>query len=204
MGQIKSDITMSLDGFIAGPNDGAKYPLGEGGGRLHDWLYGLASFREMHGDTGGETNTDSQILGEAFASNGAFLMGRRMFDIGEELWGPNPPFHRPVFVVTHIFRQPLVKEGGTTFTFITDSLEGAVEQSKASAGDKDVLVTGGANLVQQLLAKGLLDEIQIHIAPVLFGEGRSLFAKQNGRIELEATRVVESPNVTHIRYGVVK
>lgn len=205
MGKLTADMSMSLDGFITGPDDGLEKPLGEGGERLHEWVYGLKSWREPHGHEGGETGRDADVLGEAFGNLGAALMGRRMFDAGEEPWGENPPFHVPVFVVTHNAREELVKEGGTTFTFVTDGLESALAQARAAAGDKDVSVAGGANVVQQYLTAGLLDEIQIHVVPVLLGAGRRLFESTGPeRIELEPARVIDSPAVTHLKYRVVK
>jgi dihydrofolate reductase len=203
MGRVTSDMTMSLDGFITGPNDSARLGLGEGGERLHEWMYDLASFHERHGREGGETGTDDDVLAEAFENVGAYVMGRRMFDVGEEPWGDDPPFHGPVFVVTHTAREELVKEGDTTFTFDTDGLETALGQARSAAGDKDVSVAGGANVIQQCLAAGLLDEIQIHVAPVLIGEGRRLFENLGAEhIELVPHRVIASPEVTHLRYRV--
>jgi dihydrofolate reductase len=132
-------------------------------------------------------------------------MGRRMFALGEGPWGDDPPFHMPVFVLTHESREPVIKEGGTTFTFVTDGIESALEQAKAAAGDRDVSVARGANVIQQYLKAGLLDEIQIHLVPVLLGEGIRLFDRMGRRpIELESTRMIESPEVTHLRYRVVK
>jgi dihydrofolate reductase len=216
--KLTFDITMSLDGFIAGPNMRPEKGLGDGGDRLHEWAYGLKSFREPHGESGGEDNADSEILEEALLFPGAHVMGRGMFGGGpgpwgdaawgdepwEGWWGDEPPFHKPVFVLTHHAREPLTK-GETTFTFVTDGIESALEQARAAAGGKDVALGGGANVAQQYLAAGLLDELQIHIAPVLLGQGVRLF--DNGgpeQIELESTRVIESPAVTHLRYRVVK
>jgi dihydrofolate reductase len=193
---------MSLDGFIAGPNDRPGNGLGDGGERLHQWVYKLASWREPHGLSGGETNRDSEILEEAFKNVGAIVLGRRMFDNAEG-WGDVPPFHVPVFVLTHEAREKLVKEGGTTFTFVTDGIESALAQARAAAGDKDVAIGGGANTIQQFIAAGLLDEIQIHLVPVLLGDGIRLFEQLGGEpIELEGTRVVASPDVTHLRFDV--
>jgi dihydrofolate reductase len=193
---------MSLDGFIAGPNDRPGNGLGDGGERLHQWVYKLASWREPHGLSGGETNRDSEILEEAFKNVGAIVLGRRMFDNAEG-WGDEPPFHVPVFVLTHEGREKLVKEGGTTFTFVTDGIESALAQARAAAGDKDVAIGGGANTIQQFIAAGLLDEIQIHLVPVLLGDGIRLFEQLGGEpIELEGTRVVASPDVTHLRFDV--
>lgn len=205
MSKIFADITMSLDGYIAGPNDSPEQGLGEGGERLHEWVYGLRSWREPHQMEGGEVNADSEILAEAFANVGAVLMGRNMFNFAEEAWGPNPPFHAPVFILTHHPRETLVKEGGTTFRFVTDGLESAVAQAKAAAEGKNISVAGGASLIQQLLSAGLLDEIQVHIAPVLLGAGRRLFDNMEARqIELQIDRVAGSDAATHLRYRVVK
>jgi dihydrofolate reductase len=205
MGKVTFDMSMSLDGFIAGPDDNAEQGLGKGGERLHEWGYDLASFKERHGRSGGERNRDDEILKEAFANVGATLMGRRMFDLGEKPWGDDPPFRVPVFVVTHHARDTLQKEGGTSFTFVTDGIESALEQARAAADDKDISVAGGANVIQQCLEAGLIDEFQIHVAPQLLGEGRRLFDDRGAEpIELENTRVIESPGVTHLRFRVVK
>ena len=204
MGKVQLDITMSLDGFVAGPNDGPELGLGEGGERLHEWVVRLASWREPHGLEGGETNSSSEVVEEGLQSAGAIVLGKRMFDNAKG-WGENPPFHKPVFVLTHTEREPLAKEGGTTFTFVTDGVESAVRQAKAAAGDKDVSVAGGASVAQQCLRAGLLDELQIHVAPLLLGGGVRLFDDPGAeQIELEPTRVIESPGVTHLRYRVVR
>jgi dihydrofolate reductase len=194
MSKVTSDMSMSLDGFIAGPNDSVERPLGDGGDRLHQWVYGLESWRKLHDLAGGTTNRDAEVLDESFKNTGTVVMGRRMFNFGERYWGDNPPFHMPVF-----------KEGGTTFTFATDGIESALRQAKAAAGDKDVSVAGGANIVQQFIEAGLLDQLQIHLVPVLLGDGRRLFDHiGTEQIELESTRVIESPGVTHLRFRVVK
>lgn len=203
MAKVQLDITMSLDGFVAGPNDGPELPLGAGGERLHEWVYPLASWREPHGLEGGETNSSSEVLDESLQAAGAIVVGKRMFDNAGG-WGDNPPFHKPVFVLTHTAREPLAKDGGTTFTFVTEGVKSAVEQAKAAAGDKNVSIGGGASTAQQILRAGLLDELQIHVAPLLLGGGVRLFDDLGGEgIELEATRVIESPGVTHLRYRVV-
>jgi dihydrofolate reductase len=205
MGIVTAHMSMSLDGCIAGPNAGAGNPLGDGGVLIQPWMFDLASFREMQGLTGGQTNKDDEELRQRFAPTGAVVMGRRMFDEGEGPWGDNPPFRMPVFVVTHQARERLVKEGGTTFTFVTDGIESALEQAKAAAGDKDVNIAGGADTVQQFIRAGLLDELEIHLAPLLFGEGIRLFDKIGPQhVELENMRVVASPKVTHLRFRVVK
>jgi dihydrofolate reductase len=215
MARLTLDITMSLDGFIAGPNQSLEQPLGEGGERLHEWLVRLASFRERHGLSGGETNADTEIVEESLGATGAVVMGRRMFSGGEGSWegdpradgwwGDEPPFHVPVFVLTHHPRETVVKQGGTTFAFVTDGIEAALEQAREAAGNKDVAVAGGASVVQQYLKAGLLDELQIHVVPLLLGGGVRLFDDLGSeQIELECTRVIQSPAVTHLKYRVVK
>jgi dihydrofolate reductase len=215
MPRLKLDITMSLDGFIAGPNQTLEEPLGRGGGQLHEWAFAAQSWREAHGMEGGETNVDNEVVEEGLAGVGATVMGRRMFSGGEgpweddpnadAWWGDDPPFHHPVFVLTHHAREPVTKEGGTTFTFVTDGIESALEQARAAAGDDDVAVAGGADVVQQYLAAGLLDEIQLHVVPLLLGEGVRLFdgPVADAPRSLEPTRVIESPTgVTHLKYRV--
>jgi dihydrofolate reductase len=203
VGKVNVDMSMSLDGFIAGPNDGPGQELGEGGMRLHEWIFALAGWRERHGLEGGETGPDDDLVEEAFSKIGAVVMGRRMFDLGEEPWGDEPPFHVPVFVVTHRGREPVEKQGGTTFAFVTDGIQSALEQARGAAGDKDVAIAGGANVVQQYLQAGLVDQIQLHVAPLLLGGGKRLL-DGTGHVDLEASRVVGSPGVTHLRYRVVK
>src|SRR5215210_5236992 len=164
MSKLKLDISTSLDGYVAGPNPSLDEPLGEGGEQLHEWAIAAASWRESHGLEGGETDVDDELLREHLAGVGATVMGRRMFSGGEgpweddpnadAWWGDEPPFRHPVFVLTHHEREPVEKEGGTTFTFVTDGIESAHEQARAAAGDMDVLVSGGADVVQQYLAAG--------------------------------------------------
>jgi len=205
MSKVTSDLSMSLDGFIAGALDSPELPLGEGGERLHQWLYDLASWREPHGLTGGQTNRDSEVFDESFRNIGAVVMGKRMFNHGEPQWGDNPPFHVPVFVLSHEARDRVVKQGGTTFTFVRDGVASALAQARAAAGDRDVWVPGGAAAVQQFIAAGLLDEMQIHLVPVLLGDGVRLFDSIGaGPIELERIRVIESPGVTHLQFRIVK
>jgi dihydrofolate reductase len=202
MAKVVFDITTSLDGFVAGPNDSLELPLGEGGEKLHEWVYGLASWREPHGLEGGETGRDSDVLEEAMGNLGAFVIGRRMFDLAQG-WGEEPPFHAPVFVLTHEARDPLGKKGGTTFTFVNDGIESALGQAQAAAGGKDVGIWGGANTIQQYLSARLVDEFQIHVAPLLLGGGVRLFDQAPADLELETTRVLESPRVTHLKFRVV-
>lgn len=198
MGKVFVDITMSMDGFIAGPNDGPEQGLGEGGERLHEWIFGLASWREPHGLEGGEHNEDSELLDEATQRSGAVIVGRRMFDNARG-WGESPPFHKPVFVLTHETRDPEEKEGGTTFTFV-EGIENALEQARAAAGERDVAVGGGAQTIQQFLGAGLLDEMQVHVAPLLLGGGVRLFAELDGPREVSHLRASASPAVAHLRF----
>lgn len=209
------DISMSLDGFIAGPNPTLEEPLGEGGMQLHEWVVRQASWRETHGLSGGETGRDDEVAKEPIDRAGAFVMGRRMFSGGvgpweddpnaDGWWGDEPPFHAPVFILTHHAREPVEKQGGTMYTFVTDGIEPALEQARAAAGDKDVQVAGGASVVQQSLNAGLLDEFQVHVVPIVLGDGVRLFDNlDTGRPELELARVLDSPAVTHLGYRVVK
>ena len=205
MGTVHASLGMSLDGFVAGPNAGPNNPLGDGGMRIHRWVYDLEGWRERQSLQGGKTNPDDEVSREIYDRTGAFVMGRRMFDEGEVGWPDPPPFRAPVFVLTKRAREPWVRQGGTTFTFVTDGVESALEQARAAAGEKDVLVSGGANTLGQFVEAGLLDELQIHLAPVLLGEGVRLFEGIDPEnVELERTRVIDSPRVTHLRYRVVK
>ncbi|MUK88607.1 dihydrofolate reductase [Ornithinibacillus sp. L9] len=205
MGVVTFDISISLDGYVAGPNDGPKVPLGENGERIHQWIYELASWREQHGLAGGKANSDSDVIGESSENVGAIVMGRRMYNNGERYWGDNPPFYKPVYVLTHEPKEKIVKEGGTTFYFSSEGIESALNQAKRDAGSKDVSIAGGANVIQQYIKAGLIDEFQVHIVPVLLGDGIRLFdfigSKQ---IELEKTRVIDSPSVTHLKYRIIK
>jgi dihydrofolate reductase len=212
MTQLKLEITMSLDGFVAGPDPSLDDPLGQGGERLHEWALGLVSWREQHGLEGGEENIDSEIVAETTASVGAHIMGRRMFSGGSGpweddpnangWWGDTPPFGKPVFVLTRHAREP-VALAGTTFTFVTDGIEAALDLAREAVGDKDVQISGGADVARQYLRAGLLDEMQIHVAPILLGSGTRLFEDAGG-VEIEQTGVVSSDRVTHLRYRVVR
>jgi dihydrofolate reductase len=199
VGKVYVDITMSMDGFIAGPNDGPELGLGEGGERLHEWIYGLASWREPHGLEGGERNEDSELLDEATQRSGAVIVGRRMFDNAQG-WGESPPFHKPVFVLTHETKEPDEREGGTTFTFV-EGVENALEQARAAAGERDVAVGGGAQTIQQFLRAGLLDEMQVHVAPLLLGGGVRLFDDLDGPREVSDLQARASPAVAHLRFS---
>lgn len=205
MGIVFAEISMSLDGYIAGPNDTPGQGMGEGGERLHEWVYNLEAWRSPHGMSGGDTSDPAnELMKESAERSGAIIVGRRMFDLAEE-WGDEPPFHKPVFVVTHHPRETQEKRGGTTFHFVTDGIESALRQAKAAAGEKAVAVGGGAQTIQQFLARGLLDELQIHVVPVLLGGGRRLFEPTGaGPVELEIARVLQTPGVVHLTFRVVR
>src|SRR5512133_2498759 len=199
MTRLISDISISLDGFAAGPSPNLEQPLGAGGDLLHEWAIAAASWRESHGLEGGEDNADSEVIEEWIRATGAVVMGRKMFSGGDGpwendprvdgWWGDDPPFHVPVFVLTHHARETKVMQGGTSFNFVTDGIEEALEQARAAAEEKDVLLAGGASVVQQYLKAGLLDEVQIHVAPVLLGGGTCLFDQLGIEpLGLEATR----------------
>ncbi len=216
MQKLTFEISMSLDGFIAGPHPSLENPLGVGGEQLHDWGTQLAAWREAHGLAGGEANADSTLMEESQARAGAVVMGRKMFSGGEGpwdqdpnadgWWGDEPPFRVPVFVLTHHVRDPVAKEGGTTFVFVTDGPEAALQQAREAAGDKDVAIGGGADVARQYLNAGLVDELLIHLIPVFLGGGVRLFeAPESGGVELEQIQAIESPSgVAHLRYQVVK
>jgi dihydrofolate reductase len=213
MGKVVAEISISLDGYVAGRSPTLEEPLGKGGEQLHEWAVRTKTFREQHGMEGGEVNADGELLAESVQAQGAVVMGRRMFSGGEGpweddpnatgWWGDEPPFHKPVFVVTHQEREPLVL-GETTFTFVIDGVSAAVEQARAVAGaDRDVLVAGGAETIDEALAAGLVDELQLHVAPVLLGGGTRLFEGLGAeRPRLELVSVRESPHVSHLRYRV--
>ena len=213
MSRLRCQISISLDGFVAGPNQSEENPLGEGGERLHEWVLPLEAWRRSHGEQGGEVNESTRILEESIENIGAAVMGRNMFgpvrgawvdDQWTGWWGDNPPYHYPVFVVTHYPRDPLEMEGGTTFHFVTDGIESALEQARGAAGGKDVMLWGGGSIAQQYLAAGLLDELELHVVPVLLGGGARLFDNLgDAEVQLEQVRAVEAPGVTHLKYRVV-
>jgi dihydrofolate reductase len=214
MGVVKFDIAISLDGFLAGPNARFEEPLGDAGENVHEWMFQTASWQEAHGgDPGGASGRDDEIVRESSANTGAYLMGRQMFGGGDGdwgdgswkgWWGDDPPYHVPVYVLTHHPREPEPMEGGTTFHFVTDGIESALEQARAAAGDGDVQIAGGADVVQQYLKAGVVDEFQVHIAPIFLGGGVRLFdGLGNDEIKIEVVRAVESPLVTHIKYRVL-
>jgi dihydrofolate reductase len=211
MTRLVLDLSVSLDGFVAGPSPSLEQPLGEGGELLHEWVVRLRAWRERHGRSGGEDDRDGEIVEEYVDRTGAVIMGRRMFSGGEGpweddpnadgWWGDEPPFRVPVFVLTHHARQPVEKQGGTTFTFVTDGIESALEQARTAAGDRDVGLAGGAEVASGYLKAGLLDELQLHVVPVLLGAGVPLFGGlRPGPLRLELTRVVEGSGVVHLRF----
>ena len=216
MTTVTAQMSVSLDGFYTGPRDTREPkdmsgwmqgPEAPGFFRVTRWAVDAAGWRERQGFAGGERSVNSEIIEETFAAAGAYVMGRRMFDAGEVPWGDEPPFRAPAFVVTHRPREVLERQGGTSFTFVTEGVERAVELAKEAAGGKDVAVAGGGELLRQVLAAGLLDQLELHISPVLLGDGQRLFDPSLGLgtsegIELVPTRVVEAPGVTHIRYTV--
>jgi dihydrofolate reductase len=203
---------MSLDGFVAGPDQSVDNPLGIGGMRLHEWVFPLAAWRSMQGLEGGEVNESTPVVERALANVGATVMGRNMFGghpgpwnartPWNGWWGSNPPFHHPVFVVTHHRREPLVLEGGTTFTFVTDGIDAAIAQARAAAGRKDVSLAGGAHAARQCLTAGVVDEMEISLVPTLLGSGERLFDGVGDDLRgLELVRTIAAPNVTHLKYA---
>ncbi|HEY7631915.1 MAG TPA: dihydrofolate reductase family protein [Thermoleophilaceae bacterium] len=203
------DISMSLDGFVAGPNADLENPLGVGGMQLHEWVLGTKAWRESHGYEGGEDGADDDLTRQLIEQASATVMGRKMYSGGSGpweddpnangWWGEDPPFHHDVFVLTHEPREPLALSD-TTFHFVTDGIESALDQAKQAAGNGDIRLGGGADVAQQYLAAGLLDKVQLHVAPLLLGAGVRLFGDgPGGRLEL--TSVVQSPTgVVHLDY----
>ena len=209
--KVKLHISMSLDGYVAGPDQGPEEPLGKGGLALHDWVGPTRTFLAMQGEEGGETGLDDDHFAAASANVGAHIMGRNMFgpirgpwgaEDWQGWWGPNPPYHTPVFVLTSHEREPIEMDGGTTFHFVTDGIESALKQAKDAAGDRDVLIPGGARVANQYLQAGLVDEMQIHVAPLLLGSGARLFdGVEAGATGLESVSVVSSPAVAHLSFA---
>jgi len=206
--KLKFEIAISVDGYVAGPNQSEQDPLGEGGEALHEWVVKLEAWRRAHGREGGEVNASSEVVEEAMDGIGAAIMGRNMFGGGPGPWGEDPwtgwwgdepPFHVPVFVLTHHEREPLELEG-TTFHFVTDGIDSALARAREAAGGQDVKLVGGANAGQQYLAAGLVEEMQLNVAPLLLGGGERLFENVGADLRLEQNRVVHTPEVTHIQY----
>jgi dihydrofolate reductase len=212
MSKVRAHISVSADGYVAGPNQSEENPLGEGGEHLHDWVVELKAWRGRHGREGGEENASTRIVEEENANVGAEIMGRGMFGLpsggpwGDDpwpgWWGDEPPFHKPVFVVTHHGREPLTLSD-TTFTFVTEGIEPTLAQAREAAGDEDVFIGGGASIINQYLAAGLVDELELHVVPILLGGGERLF-ENVGDLKLEQLRAVEAPGVAHLKYRVVK
>ena len=208
--RLRLQIAISVDGYAAGPNQSRENPLGEGGEALHEWALKLAAWREPHGREGGEVNASTPVMQESTENIGAVLMGRKMFGggpgpWGEEpwkgWWGDEPPFHAPVFVLTHHEREPLEMQGGTTFHFVTDGIEKALERAREAAAGRDVSLAGGANACQQYLAAGLVDEMALNVAPVLLGGGERLFDGVGVPPRpMELVGAIDAPDATHLKY----
>ncbi|HET7418678.1 MAG TPA: dihydrofolate reductase family protein [Solirubrobacterales bacterium] len=208
MSKVKCQISISADGYLAGPNQSEEHGLGEGGEALHEWVVKLSAWRQSHGREGGEVNASSEIFEAASSNTGAVIMGRNMFGpvrgpwtepLWNGWWGDEPPFRCPVFVLTHYEREPLTL-GETTFHFVTEGVERAVELAREAAGAENVSVGGGGETIQQLLRAGLLDEILVNQVPVILGEGVRLFDEVPPSVKLEQTRVVEGDGVAHLLY----
>ncbi len=209
MGIVTCQISISLDGYAAGPNQSLENPIGEGGMRLHEWMFATAAWRRREGEDGGEEGPDSEIVEDLLKGGGAYVMGRKMFGGGagpwdedwKGWWGDEPPYHAPVFVLTHHPHQPLAMAGGTTFHFVTDGIASALKLARDAAGDRDVAIAGGASTIRQCLAAGSLDELYLHIVPILLGSGERLLEDVGDPI-LEPVKVVASPAVTHVKYRI--
>jgi dihydrofolate reductase len=211
MSKVRANIAISLDGYVAGPNQSEENPIGEAGEELHDWMLPLKAFRESHGEEGGEVNASSQVIEEWRDNVGAYIMGRNMFgpirgswpdDSWKGWWGDDPPYHVPVFVLTHHEREPFTLSD-TTFNFVTDGIDSALEQAREAAGSQDVVVAGGAKAIQQYLATGHLEELTLNVVPQVLGGGERLL-ENVGELKLEQLRAVEAPGVAHLKYRVVK
>jgi len=209
--KLRFRISLSLDGFVAGANQTLQEPLGVGGENLHEWVFTLEAWRRAHGKDGGEVNESTAVMERELTNIGATIMGRKMFGGGpgpwnksepwKGWWGRNPPFHHPVFVLTHHAREPLMMEGGTSFTFVTDGIESALEQARRAVGGKDVALAGGAQAAQQYLNAGLVDEMQLHLAPILLGAGERLFDSVNDLHGLALVETIAAPKVVHLRFA---
>jgi dihydrofolate reductase len=204
-------LAISLDGYAAGPSQSVENPLGVGGMGLHEWVFRLAVWRAAHGLEGGTADESTPVVEELLRNIGATIMGRHMFggppgpwnsaDPWNGWWGANPPFHHPVFVLTHHPRPPLVMEGGTVFTFVSDGIAPAYELARRAAKGKDVALAGGADVARQYLHAGLVDEMQLHLAPILLGAGERLFDGVDDLHGLELVKTVAAPNVTHLKFA---
>ena len=211
MGKVRVHISTSLDGYVAGPNQSQEEPLGEGGESLHDWLVPLKAWREPAGIEGSEENASSPVVRETHANVGVEIMGRGKFgpatrgpwgdDPWQGWWGEDPPFRKPVFVLTHHEREPLTLSD-MTFTFVTDGIHAALERAREAAGEKDVFIGGGADVINQYLAAGLVDELELHVVPILLGGGARLFDGVGPDVKLDLLRAIEAPGVAHLKYRV--
>ena len=211
MSRLRFRISTSMDGFVAGPNQSPQEPLGVGGERLHEWVVALETWRRAHGKKDGEVNESTPVMEEEIANIGATIMGRNMFGGGpgpwsktdpwNGWWGRNPPFHHAVFVLTHHPRETVTMEGGTSFTFVTDGIESALEQARHAAGGKDIALSGGAKVAQQYLNAGLVDEMQLHVVPTLLGGGERLFDSVDDLHGLALVQTVAAPNVVHLKFA---
>jgi dihydrofolate reductase len=212
MSKLMFQVAVSLDGFLAGPDQSVENPIGLGGMELHRWMFDLEAWRREAGEEGGAVNASTAVIEEGRANVGAYILGRNMFGGGpgpwrrdpawNGWWGVDPPYHTPVFVLTHHPREPLEMQGGTTFFFVTEGIEDALERARAAAGDRDVRIGGGAHAIQQSLAAGVVDEFELHVVPLLLGSGERLLDHVGG-LRLEQVRAIEAPGVTHIKYRVV-
>ena len=210
MSKLRLWIAMSLDGFVAGPRQDVEHPLGVGGTRLHEWVFPLAAWRNTQGLAGGEVNESSTVIEASKENIGATVMGRNMFGGGtgpwgsdpwKGWWGDDPPYHHPVFVLTHYAREPLVCQGGTTFTFVTDGIEPALDQAKSAAAGKDVSLAGGAQAARRYLKEDLVDEMDLNLVPIFLGDGERLLhdlGAGNPRLSLVST--VLAPGVMHLKF----
>ncbi len=212
MTKLKLDISVSLDGYVAGPNPSLDDPLGERGMELHDWIFGLEAWREAHGLEGGDRGADNDMVTAMNANVGAIILGRKMFSGGsgpweddpnaDGWWGAESPWAYPAFVLTHHARDPVDKGPGRAWSFVTGGIEEALERAREAAAGREVLIGGGAEVARQYLNAGLVQTIQLHIAPVLLGAGTRLLDGVDPGLKLTIADAVHSPTVTHIRYDV--
>ena len=212
MSRLRFGISLSLDGYVAGPNQSIEQPLGVGGEALHEWVFPLEAWRKPHGLAGGEVNDSTPVMERSLANIGATIMGRNMFGGGPGPWNTeqpwigwwkdNPPFHHPVFVLTHHRRDPLPLEGGTTFHFVTGGIEDALDRAREAAKGKDVWLSGGAETANEYLRAGLVDEMQLHLVPLLLGGGARLFEGVGTDLAgLRPVRTVATAKVTHLEFA---
>ena len=210
MSKVFFSVSVSLDGYLVPPGmdlahagDPTFADWGAQWGKLHSWVFPQRFFREnlKLGD-GGETGTDNQILEQTFLRTGVSIMGKRMFELGEAMWPEEAPFHTPVFVLSSQVREPWLRPGGTTFYFVNDGIASALNQARAVAGDRDIRIAGGADVIQQSLRGGFVDEFALAISPVMFGGGRRLFEAISGEVGIELIETIASARVTHVRYAV--